>query len=242
MKKYLIFLLLIPLESSAGSSTFSTGTGFFYNSKGHFFTNKHVIENCVPASINARTYDGNWHHARILASDNKHDIAAGSIDTEVPAFASIRLFEGTNNVSVPEAVEDVFSAGFSAPEDNNFKLQTKWGQIQPWRNPNEPPFIQRMRMDAYPGASGSPILDYAGLLVGIVFAGSKHPAPDLENLKNFGYGDKWIFAYNNNAIVDFANRYKLDYAAWGQWKRQDPIFIAHHASQITILISCRNKK
>ena len=156
----------------------------------------------------------------------------------LPAFASIRTYAGTSNVSVPEEVEDVFSAGFSAPVRNEFKLQIKWGQIQPWRDPNEPPFVQRMRMDAYSGASGSPILDYAGLLVGILFAGSEYPTPDLDHLKHAGYGDKWIFAYNNNAIVDFANRNKLQYAAWSEWKLQDPIFVARHASRITIMIFC----
>ena len=57
-------------------------------------------------------------------------------------------------------------------------------------------------------------------------------------LRAAGYGDKWIFFYNNNAIVEFANSHKLDYSAWGEWKRQDPLFIARHARDITVLVAC----
>ncbi|AKU13316.1 hypothetical protein AzCIB_3423 [Azoarcus sp. CIB] len=172
--------------------------------------------------------------------DSRVDIAALAINKEVEAFASFRLFAGTNSVSVPNEMEDAFSAGFSSPEANKFKLQYKWGQIQPWKDPNKFPYVHRMRMDAYPGASGSPILDYAGLLIGIVFASSVAPAPDYDNLRSVGYGDKWIFIYNNNALLVFANQHGLRYNAWGKWERKDPMFIAGHADRITALILCEN--
>ena len=214
------------------------GTGFFYNTSGDFFTNRHVISNCRSGSIKARTANGIWHPVKVLAVSKGSDIAAASIEKNVDAFASIRVFGETGSVSVPEPTEDIFSAGFSAPTRNKFKLQTKWGQIQPWSDPNERPFVQRMRMDAYPGASGSAILDYGGLLVGILFAGSTQATPDVSGMRAAGYGDKWIFFYNNNAIVEFANRHKLSYSAWGEWKRQDPMFIARHAREITVLVAC----
>lgn len=221
--------------------TISLGTGFFFNRNGDFFTNRHVVSGCRPGDIRARTADGFWHTVELLALDTNADIAAGSIKKSVDSFASIRVHGSTGYVSVPEETEDVFSAGFSAPDRNRLKLQTKWGQIQAWNDPNERPFIQRMRMDAFPGASGSPILDYAGLLVGILFAGSKYPAPDINSLRTSGYGDKWIFFYNNNAIVEFANKEKLSYSAWGEWERKDPIFIARHARRITVLLACETK-
>lgn len=219
----------------------SLGTGFFYNRGGDFFTNRHVVSDCRHGGIRARTSDGVWHAVELLAVDRNYDIAAGSIKKPVEAFASIRVHGNSGYVSVPEEIEDIFSAGYSSPELNRFKLQTKWGQIQSWGSPNERPFVQRMRMDAYPGASGSPILDYGGLLVGILFAGSKNPAPDYDSLRTVGYGDKWIFFYNNNAIVEFANKSKLSYSSWGRWERKDPMFIAEHARRITILLACEMK-
>jgi|SRR5690554_6188063 len=240
----IIFALIgasAPAAIPATTPKAIVGTGFFYNRQGDFFTNRHVVADCRPGTIEARTSDGTWHDVTLLAIGQKADIAAGTIGKEVDAFASIRVVGDSTSVSVPEPTEDIFSAGYSAPVRNRFELQTKWGQIQPWSDPNARPFIQRMRMDAFFGASGSAILDYAGLLVGILFAGSKDSAPDLDNLRAAGYGDKWIFFYNNNAIVEFANANNLSYSAWGKWKRQDPIFIANHARQITVLIVCESE-
>lgn len=233
-----ILLVVATVAVPDPAITTTLGTGFFYNTEGDFFTNRHVVSKCRRGTIEARTSDGVWHPVKLLAVGKNVDIAAGTIKKRVDAFASIRVFGSTGLVSVPEPTEDIFSAGFSAPARNRFKLQTKWGQIQPWSNPNERPFVQRMRMDAFPGASGSAILDYAGLLVGIVFAGSTSPAPDVSRLRATGYGDKWIFFYNNNAVVEFANSNKLSYSAWGEWKRQDPMFIANHARRITVLVAC----
>lgn len=232
-------IITAPTTANAETGKISAGTGFFYNYDGDLFTNRHVISGCQINSILVRTYDKNWHKARILAVDSRLDIAALSIDHEVPAFASFRLYSGTRSVTVPEETEDAFSAGFSSPEAHNFDLQYKWGQIQPWKDPNKFPYVNRMRMDAYPGASGSPVLDYAGLLIGIVFAGSVDSAPDYDNLRPVGYGDKWIFIYNNNALVSFANQHGLKYNAWEKWERKDPTFIWSHADRITTLILCK---
>lgn len=216
----------------------ASGTAFFYNQNGDMFTNRHVVEGCRDGSIKVRTSDMKWNRARILAIDSRVDIAAISIDRRVESYASFRLFPGTKNISIPEEVEDAFSAGFSAPDRNNYKLQPKWGQIQSWQNANAFPYVNRMRMDAYPGASGSPILDYYGLLIGIVFASSVDPAPDLQAMRRVGYGDKWIFIHNNNALLLFANRFGLNYSAWDKWDRKDPDFVWKHAERITGLVLC----
>lgn len=237
----ILLLLAGATAANAEPTNVSAGTGFFFNSDGHLFTNRHVIADCRPDSIRVRTYDRHWHRARVLAADSRVDIAALAIDHEVPAFASFRQFAGTNSVSVPNEMEDAFSAGFSSPETNQFEPQYKWGQIQPWKDPNKFPYVHRMRMDAYPGASGSPILDYAGLLIGIVFASSAESAPDYDNLRSVGFGDKWIFVYNNNALLLFANQYGLRYNAWDKWERKDPVFIVRHADRITALVLCEIK-
>ena len=182
-------LLCLVFNAHASDIVFA-GTGFFYNDEGDLFTNRHVVANCAPDSIRVRPKSGEFLPARILAVDDRFDLAALSIGRKVERFASFRQFRGTNSISVPESEEDVFSAGFSSPTRNDFKIHYKWGQIQPWKDPNKFPYVNRMRMEAYPGATGSPILDYAGLLLGIVFASSVAPAENYEELRQFGYGDK----------------------------------------------------
>jgi Trypsin-like peptidase domain len=144
--KSLFLLMFCACCKGAVAGDSSVGTGLFYNALGHLFTNRHVVAECLPGTIRVRTQDQVWHPARVLAVDLRVDIAALSIDYEVPAFAAFRLFPGTKSISIPLEIEDAFSAGFSSPEENKFKLQYKWGQIQPWKNPNKFPYVNRMRM------------------------------------------------------------------------------------------------
>ncbi|MDG3066586.1 serine protease [Thauera mechernichensis] len=217
------------------------GTAFFYNSEGEMFTNRHVIESCDPNSVVVKTHDGKLNKAKILAKSHEYDLAAIKISYKNDAFGAIRTVD-EKHVSVPEETEDVFSSGYSSPLERKFEPYTRWGQIQRWLSPNEFPYINRMRMDAYPGASGSAILDYAGLVVGILFAGSREPVVDLSQLHRAGYGDKWIFLHNNNAIVDFSNSNNLRINVWSHWSRKSPIFIAGHALRITGLVVCETAK
>jgi len=233
----LLWLNSQPAFAEAGEIL--AGTAFFYNTDGDMFTNRHVVEKCQPGTIRVRTYDKAWRNARVLAIDARVDVAAISIDHPVTEFASFRLHAGTSSIFAPLETEDAFSAGFSDPWKNDFKIQYKWGQVQPWNDPNEIPYVNRMRMDAFPGSSGSPILDYAGLLIGILFAGSTELVQDLTKLRAAGYGDKWIYVHNDNALIMFANDNHLKYNAWDKWKRQDPKFIWQHAERISALVVCK---
>lgn len=213
------------------------GTAFFYNDSGDMFTNRHVVENCDAEAIRVRIYNGRFLPAKVIAKSDRYDLAALSTKYHTNVFGAIRITEDGHTL-IPNGTEDIFSAGFSSPLERNFKITPTWGQIEPWMKPNEPPYMQRMRMDAYPGASGSAVLDYAGLVVGILFAGSKIPVADPENLRSIGYGDRWIYLYDTNAIVSFANERNLHLSAWSHWQRQDPGFIMGHAEAISGLVVC----
>jgi S1-C subfamily serine protease len=213
------------------------GTAFFYNEAGDMFTNRHVIEQCEPDSIRVRIYDGTWLNAKVIAKSERYDLAALSTKHHTDVFGAIRV-TADGRVLIPDGTEDIFSAGFSSPLERNFRITPTWGQIEPWGDPQQPPYVHRMRMDAYHGTSGSAVLDYAGLVVGILFAGSIKPAADPEHLRDAGYGDKWIYLYNTNAIVFFANQNHLHLSAWSHWQRQDPGFIMGHGKAISGLVVC----
>jgi len=235
----LFFCVCSAFSGHASASNVSVGTGFFYNPAGHLFTNKHVVSSCLPDTIRVRTLDQVWHPARILAADPRVDIAALSIDHDVKAFASFRQVAAAKSGSIPLPAGKAFSAGFSSPARHKFKLQYKWGQIQRWTNPEEFPYVDRIRMNAHPGSSGSPILDYAGLLIGIVFAGSVSADDDYDEMKSSGNGDKWTYAHNRHALLRFANEYRLQYSGWDNGERKTPDFIQDHADRITVLVVCQ---
>ncbi|MFT0172191.1 S1 family peptidase [Paraburkholderia mimosarum] len=231
-----------PTTSYAGKAKRSDGvvvfgTAFFYNENGDMFTNRHVVEKCNPQSIRVRIYGGAWMPATLIAMSDRFDLAAIATAHHTDVFGAIRVTDD-GHVLIPDGIEDIFSAGFSSPLERNFKITPTWGQVEAWGKPQEPPYIQRMRMDAYPGASGSAVIDYAGLVVGILFAGSIAPAADPENLRDVGYGDKWIYLYNTNAVVSFANKHNLHLSAWSHWQRRDPGFIMGHAEAISGLLVC----
>lgn len=217
----------------------AAGTAFFYNSDGDMFTNRHVVLACGQHDIMVRVYDGSWRVAKPIALSDKYDIAALSTGEPSEYFAAVSTVQD-RYVAVPSDVTDVFSSGYSSPVENNFKLQMRWAQIQEWgiEPPETEKYIRRIRMDAYRGASGSAVLDYHALLLGIIFAGSEYPAYDPANMKDIGYGDKWVYMYDNNAIVDFANTYSLKINHWRGAVNKDPVFIWGHSDRITGLVVC----
>lgn len=228
-----------PAYSAAGDVI--AGTAFLYNEHGDMFTNRHVVEQCDPARIVVRTSDDRVSKATVIALSEQSDLAALSTEIKQDAFASLRATED-GYVSLPGQIEDVFTAGYSQPFKNAFKIQLKWGQIQGFVDANGKPAKSSSenfaRMNVDQGASGSAVLDYSGLLVGIVYSRSVRAVRDPEQLAKSGYGDKLVRLYNNDAIVTFAKQNSLRLNSWSKGTRKDPVFIVSHLDRITALVVC----
>ena len=149
-------------------------------------------------------------------------------------------------VSLPDDVEDIFTAGFGAPLEHGFKLQMHWGQIQGFVNTKlqkvKRSDINVARIDADPGESGSAVLDYTGMLIGIVYARSVSEVTDTGHMSSYGYGKHAVFLFNNDAIVSFANTNGLKINVWGKGTRKSPVFILGHLQEITGLVVCRERQ
>lgn len=195
------------------------------------FTNRHVIEQCKPDRIVVKTSDGRVSPASILAKSEEYDLAAISTNIKQDAFALVRVVD-SGFASLPDIPEDVFTAGYSQPVKNSFKVQLKWGQIQGCRDPAgksvKTSFENIARMDVDHGGSGSAVLDYNAVLVGIVSARSVVPARDDDHLRRAGYGDRWVHLYNNDAIIAFANKHALNIYGTSTGTHRDPMFIIRH--------------
>ncbi|MFN2323364.1 MAG: serine protease [Trueperaceae bacterium] len=233
-----LLALIIALAPTALAQQIGFGTAFFVNDHGDALTNAHVLRECDPDAVFVRARDGEWVPARILAIDQDFDLASLATGIATDAFAAVRIVFGTSTVSIPDPPEDIFTGGFDGTDDEAFDLQLRWGQVQEGLPPNEFPYLNVMRNASGPGSSGAPVLDYAGLLVGIILGGTTFPAVDLDGLSESGYGEKWVFIHNNNAIVQYANRTGLRINAWDRGQNLDPIAIARHLGNITVQVGC----
>jgi len=222
-----------------------TGTAFFYNNEGDMFTNRHVVERCDPSSLAVRLPEGEVVPATILAvHKGEADLAALRTGRVTDSFASLRIYQG-GRTSLPSSPEDVFTAGFSYPEKNKFKLQMRWGQITGFVDKNRKKVglseFNVARIDADPGASGSAVLDYSGLLIGVVYARSIDQFGESDKMATYGYGRHEVYMLNNDAIVEFANENNLHLSAWDKGVLQDPVFILGHLQAITGMAFCRER-
>lgn len=233
-----LLVLLFALAPTALAQHVGTGTAFFVNENGDALTNAHVLRDCDPNLVLVRARNDEWRPARVLAIDPDFDIASLATGIATSAFAAVRVVPGTSTVSIPEPPEDIFTGGFDGRDDELFDLQLRWGQVQEGPPPNDFPYLNVMRNASGPGASGSPVLDYAGLLVGIIFADTTSPAADLDGLSASGYGENWVYIHNNNAIVQYANRTGLPINAWYPDGNLDPVSIARHLGNITLQVAC----
>ncbi len=232
---------LAPSSAFGATGDIIAGTAFFYNGDGDMFTNRHVVDQCDQQRILVKTSDGRVSLAQVIAVSEESDLAAVTTSLKQNEFASIRVYDD-GYISLPDQTEDVFTAGYSRPFENSFTIQLKWGQIQgdvkSTGTTDASSFVNIARMNVDHGASGSAVLDYSGLLIGIVYARSLAPVDDPNSLSASGYGDKMAMLHNNNAIVAFANKHALKINAWSEQARKNPEFILRHLERITAIVIC----
>lgn len=137
----------------------STGTGFFVSSAADVVTNAHVAEPC--AAITIDTIDGKSLLAHLVASDASLDLALLKTDPPPPATLWFRA-------NVDFAGQPVSMVGFPDQGMVSILPVTTPGIL------SGPSFGEggrfAFRADVRPGDSGGPILDTAGLVVGVVAA------------------------------------------------------------------------
>lgn len=231
-------------ESSDGTGYISVGTAFLFNDKGDMFTNRHVVEKCKNSTIRVVMKDGQRSNARVIAKSNSTDLAAISTDIHRSTFASLHT-NSSGQVRMPQVPEDIFTAGFSSEGNWVRLIQGTWGQIIGFIGPNSEIIGENTvsieniaRMNVGRGASGSPVLDYNGLLLGIVYGGHEEVFSEKDRMAKFGYGKNLVRIFNLKAIAEFSNDYNLQIRQWSEPVQQSPTFIARHMFNITGLVIC----
>ena len=163
------------------ASTSTVGTGVVVSGKGDIVTNEHVIRNAYKArgdgwvavwfrpSNGVRPAKSEFLLARIIQSDQRRDLAHIQLAQLMPQTAAVIPLATV----VPSIGQDVFTIG----HPKNYLWSFSQGvvaQIRPdyeWKYPDG--ILRRAtaiqtQAPVNPGDSGGPLLDEAGMVVGIV--------------------------------------------------------------------------
>ena len=140
-----------------------TGSGFFWDEKGHIVTNLHVVRDA--ASANVRLADGRDYPAELVGASQTHDIAVLKIN--IPSSPPAAIPVGTSRDL--QVGQTVFAIG--NPFGLDWTLTTGIvSALDRSLTGDDGVVIQHLvQTDAAinPGNSGGPLLDSAGRLIGI---------------------------------------------------------------------------
>jgi S1-C subfamily serine protease len=138
----------------------STGTGFYVTRQGHIVTNRHVIEGCTAVAI-ARP-NGQRLNLRLLGEDAVNDLAI----LQLPGTAS-PLLQLRGQGAAIRAGDRVVVIGYPARQVLGDLIVTE-GSVSGLRGPRGDGALFQYSAPIQGGNSGGPILDEAGLVVGVV--------------------------------------------------------------------------
>lgn len=200
----LVFLLVsacylfISIPVSYGQ--WYSGTGFFINGNGFLLTNYHLVEKGCSSIIVDRVDYNEKGKGEVIAIKPASDLALIKTDIKNDVFSFIRMKEGYKTVDHPSIDEQVHTLGF--PDG---KYGPRGGVVTETHDPllGEKGITIGMSTDV--GASGSPVLDVNGLLVGIVWGGRDYEDDGGLHIN--------VYAIDNKEIFDFLIENKIKHGS-----------------------------
>jgi serine protease Do len=149
---------LEPSQKMAAFAIESNATGFFVNETGDVVTARHVVEGCRSLFL---IKDARVASASVKAVSSNADLAVIT-STIKPLLAA--SFAGRNEVSV---AQPVFAAGYESLRHMSDRADTIYNAFTRDR-PSQAADEFTLISSATNGASGAPVLNQAGLVVGMV--------------------------------------------------------------------------
>jgi S1-C subfamily serine protease len=137
--------------------TASSGTGFFVTPDGKALTNAHVVRGCRDVSVIA---DGESHPARVLARDERNDLALIATDLHPERSANWRL-------QVRQG-EDIAVYGFPLPGALASGGNVTTGIVAALAGMGDDSRFLQISAPIQPGNSGGPVLDRNGAVIGVI--------------------------------------------------------------------------
>ncbi len=180
------------------------GTGFFINTEGDLVTNWHVLDGVHHAEV--ETYDGSVYDIQyIVAEDRERDLILvhAGIDGTLPyaavinggdAYSRDSIFMITNTIEEGRAVY------------RGTVIDTK--EVLPYGT------VVHMTVPVYPGASGSPVVNMSGEVIGIA------------TYRCVIDGNWSFFAIPAHAVLSLTSHERITFDTWDAGNKGDDFFKA----------------
>jgi S1-C subfamily serine protease len=140
-----------------------TGSGFIWDTDGHVVTNYHVLQNANAAKVTLS--DGSTHDARLTGAAADYDLAVLKIDLPADKLQPIKIGSSANL----QVGQKAFAIGDPFGLDYTLTTGVISALGREIKSVTEQPIGGVIQTDAAinPGNSGGPLLDSAGLLIGV---------------------------------------------------------------------------
>lgn len=134
-----------------------SGTAFFVSPAGHLLTNEHVVGQCpVPAVAT----DTGIFRVKVIASDARNDLALAELPSKRKTYAAF-----SNRLPAPG--DDAYAIGYPLFTEY-WDIKVTEGIISGLSGPDGDRRLVQISAPVQPGNSGGPLVNSAGLVVGVV--------------------------------------------------------------------------
>lgn len=216
-----------PKPMIRGTRLASTGTGFFVAKSGHLLTNNHVIDGCRAVSVELP--QGKRLRGTVLDRNVPFDLALVKVDYRPE---SIAVFRTPLKLSMGEQADLVgYPTQGIAPI---LPVHTKADLLKIHGRPGDFSRFQ-IRGDVRGGNSGGPVLDGAGMAIGVIFA----QLNSVAIFKKTGtVPDDIGIAVANPVAIEFLRRNRVRFEQSRQRPALDRPAVLAHARRFIARMGC----
>lgn len=209
-----------PRVAAPGSG--ALGSGVVVTREGHVLTNQHVAEGCDTFAV--RRVGDVERPARLVAQDAQNDLVLLKAEGSFDAAAGVR-------VEQPRLGEAVVAYGFPFSGVLASSGNVTFGNVSALTGLRDDSRVIQITAPLQPGASGGPVLDGAGLLVGVLR--SRLVGGGAQNVN---------FALRGSLAVTFLDAHRVEPALERRRPDLGATELTAVAQNVAVQVTCRQER